>query len=241
MGSRQNYLRIVDPADNTLYDRKELIGAALDTIQLTATDGESIPVDEQLVWASGDQQIGVALSGQVQDGGSPVAERLVDTSMQLALEGATRPAWDAMHLPDATVGHHALSVTAGNKPAANLDVEVVAGADAIAPLDPAPSTVVVGSSQVVCFAARNNGRFVVGLDWTYTTDNGTLGNDLRNCVDAIPAHAGAVNIQATAGGAHTTGTLTAGASARIVDGHAPYAPTRAPLRPTAGDRAAIAQ
>jgi hypothetical protein len=51
-GSRTNYLRILD-TDGLLMDRKELTGAALDRVELTPTDFESIPNGTQLAFAPG--------------------------------------------------------------------------------------------------------------------------------------------------------------------------------------------
>ena len=125
-GSRTNYLRIVDPATEELYDRYELAGAALSTMRLVGTELERLPTARpEIVWATGDQEIGIALVGQVQVGNSPQLQRLVDTSMELALAGSTRTGWDTLRVANGVAGVHTLTITAGDKPAATLPVEFV--------------------------------------------------------------------------------------------------------------------
>src|SRR5689334_11765192 len=118
-GSRSNYLRILD-SDGLLMDRKELTGAALDTIGLVPADFESVPADKLLAFAPGEREFGVALFGSVQTSSGPRNERLIDTSMQLSLAGSQRKSWDTLAV-NATLGTTTVSVTAGDKPAANID------------------------------------------------------------------------------------------------------------------------
>jgi hypothetical protein len=243
VGSRSNYLRILD-SDGLLMDRKELTGAALDTIELWPDDFESIPADRQLAFASGKRTIGIALFGDVQTSSGPRSERLVDTSMELALAGAQRTAWDTLEV-DAAVGTYPLAVTAGDKPTATLDFVVVDHADSIAPLANAPTTIAPNSSTSVCFEALAAGRYVVGLTWTYVVD-GTMtviqgdGTLLRNCISvSTQKTSGTVTIQASAGGRSTTLALAVGAMAR----EQPTAPLRmreaSHAITTAGDRASM--
>jgi len=243
-GSRSNYLRILD-VDGLLMDRKELTGAALDTIELVSGDFESIPAGMQLAFNTGKRTVGVALRGQVQHSSGPVSERIVDTSMSLDLAGATKTAWDTLEVASATVGTTPLSVTAGDKPAATIDFVVVDHADAVTPTQPAPSTIPPSGSASVCFQATTSGRYIVGLTWTFTVDgvvktqgDGTL---TRNCVSVTTTKTtGTVNIQASAGGQSTAMALTVG-TARTMPPEGTYAPLRtvAPAVPTAGDRAAM--
>ena len=184
-GSRTNYLRIIDE-DGLLMDRKQLTGAALDRIELVSEDFESVPADRQLAFAPGSRTIGVALYGDVQGSGGPTSERLVDTSMDLALAGAERRAWDTLSI-DAAVGTYPLAVTAGDKPTATLDFVVVDQADSVTAIGPVPSTIAANESASICFEAVAAGRYIAGLTWTYVIDGTEMevkGDDalLRNCV-----------------------------------------------------------
>jgi hypothetical protein len=167
--SRSNYLRILDASDGTLFDRKELTGAAVDAIALVATDWEVIPDGAQLAWAAGDQRIGVALTGAVQEASGPAEERIVDTSMQLALDGAEQSAWDELHLPAAAAGTYTIRVTAGDRPAASVPLVVVDHADAVAAMSP-PAGIAPNGETEVCFEATSGGRYVVGMAWSYVVD-----------------------------------------------------------------------
>ena len=188
-GSRTNYLRILDADDGTLFDRKQLTGAALKTIQVVTADFERVPVGKNLAWGTGLQHIGVALYGDVQTGSGPESQRLVDTSMALTLAGSERVAWDIVRIPNATVGTATLQVTAGDKPAANVDVVIADHADSLAAIAP-PLSIPPNGSQEVCFMAQAQGRYLAGLVWMYDVDgttvtkgNGT--NDVtRNCIVA---------------------------------------------------------
>lgn len=235
-GSRTNYLRVLDASDGRLFDRKQLTGAAIDTIELVATDGETVPAGQPLAWATGDQQLGVALYGQVQESSGPTSERLVDTSMQLVLPGAEHVAWDTLHLPGASAGSYAISVTAGDRPAASIELVVVDHADAVAAISPAPTTAVTNGTTQVCFAATAATRFVVGFAWAFVVDGtAQAGDPLEpNCVlVSTKKTSGTLDVAATAGGRSATVTLTVSATAT----RPPTTPR--PQRATAGDRAAM--
>ncbi len=221
MGSRKNYLRIVEPQLEELYDRYELTGAAISQIDLMGTDLETLPPGEpDIVWATGEQEIAVALLGEVQTGTGVRLERLVDTSMQLAMAATDRRAWDTLRLPNATVGNYALTVTAGDKPAATLAVEIVAGADSMVLLGTASPSVPANRSTSICFAAMNGQRYVYGLTWTFVVDGQTEvhdKNDLnRNCVSvsASGMTSGTIPVTATAGGRSASTTVAVAQTAR---------------------------
>lgn len=243
--SRSNYLRITDPATGELYDRYMLTGAALKSMRLVGTSFEVTPTNRpDLVFATGEQEIGVALVGDVQESGGTTPERIVDTSMILDLPGSTRTSWDSIKIPSATVGTYPLVVTAGDKPAATMPIEVVAGADAIAPLDAQP-TVPANSSASVCFEATSNGRYIYGLTWTFVTNGVTTvnGRDTlsRNCISVSSAGktSGSIPVTASAGGKTVAINVLVGAAALSTT---PITPTSAGTSrnvPTAGDRAAM--
>ncbi len=240
-GSRTHYLRIVDPATGELYDRKELAGAAISRIALVGAGYETLPDgDPEIVWAPGNQTIGVALYGEVQRGNRPQEERLVDNSMSIVLAGGLRSAWDAIRLPTATAGTSTLTVTAGDKPAASLTLEIVSAPTEITVIGGASRTVAPGATEMICFAGMHGQRYVYGLDWTFVVDgqattqqHGTLGS---NCIGVTTTKtSGTVAVQATAGGQSTSLSVAVlGTSTRTVT------PARAQLRTehTAGDRAA---
>ncbi|HEY5950605.1 MAG TPA: hypothetical protein VIV40_34170 [Kofleriaceae bacterium] len=247
-GSRSNYLRILD-SDGLLMDRKELTGAALKLVELVPADYESVPANTDLAFAAGTREFGVALYGDVQTSSGPTSQRLIDTSMQLALAGSTRKAWDMLQLT-ATVGTSTLAVTAGDKPTANLDIVVVDHADSVSLISPAPATIAPNTSESVCFQALASGRYIAGLTWTYVIDgaspivkgDGTL---TRNCISvSTQKTSGTVSVQASAGGQTTAMALTVGAMARESKLTSPAAaePTTRALShavTTAGDRAAM--
>jgi hypothetical protein len=234
-GSFTNYLRILDKADGTLFDRKQLTGAALDTVDLLPLNLERVPAHAQLAFAPGDFDIAIGLFGQVQESGGPAEERIVDSSMTLVLAGATKTAWDTLHNTGATPGTRTLTVTAGDKPALSIDVVVVATADQVAPLD-APQKLVTGVAADVCFTATSGTRTVVGLPWTFTVDgvSEAAATFAPNCITVTTQKtSGTVSINGAAGGQMATLVLNVGAMAREQVRPLRVHPT------TAGERAAM--
>jgi hypothetical protein len=244
-GSRSNYLRILDE-DGLLMDRKELTGAALDRIELVPEDFESVPADREIAFAPGPRTIGIALYGDVQTSSGPQSERLIDTSMELALAGAERDRWDTLKV-DAAVGTYPLDITAGDKPTATLDFVVVDHADSVAAIEPVPSTIATNGSASVCFEAVAGDRYVAGLTWTYVIDGTETqtkgdGSLTRNCVSVTTQKtSGTVSVEASAGGQTTAMALTVGAGARMAPGSASPRPMREVSHAitTAGDRASM--
>ncbi len=242
-GSRSNYLRILD-GDGLLMDRYELTGAALTRMDLVAADFETIPEGTPIAFAPGERRLGVALYGDVQHSSGPVSERIVDTSMQLALAGAERTAWDTLKI-QATVGTYALDVTAGDKPMNTLDVVVVDHADTLAMLPEQPTTIMPNESKSVCFEAKTAGRHVIGLDWTFTIDGVVKVQDgdwvNRNCITVSTTKTtGTVAVEAAAGGQSAAMSLTVGAAPReqLDADVTPVRMQKLPrVIPTAGDRA----
>lgn len=243
--SRSNYLRITDPTTGELYDRYTLTGAALTSMRLVGTGFEVTPTDRpELVFATGNQEIGVALVGNVQESGGSTAERIVDTSMILDLPGATRTGWDSLRIANAVPGTYPLMVTAGDKPAASMPIEVVAGADAIASLDAQPM-VPADSSTRVCFQATSNGRYIYGLTWTFVANGATTvkgASELtRNCVSVSSAgkFSGSIPVSASAGGKSVSVNVLVGLSARRATDVTPTTSGVSRSVATEGDRAAM--
>jgi len=240
MGSRSNYLRILD-SDGLLMDRKQLTGAALTSMELVSVDFESIAADRLLAFNVGERDLGVALYGDVQHSSGPVAERLVDTSMHLTLAGATRRSWDRLSI-DFAPGTYPLSVTAGDKPAATLDVVVVDHADSLVLRAGEPTTIVPNQSRSFCFEALAGARYIVGLTWTFNVDGEieTHGDPSlsRNCISfSTTKTTGTISVQASAGGQSAT-VAVAVAQARAAGEPVPLKPVPSAI-PTAGDRAAL--
>jgi hypothetical protein len=228
-GSFSNYLRILDPSTNELFDRKQLTGAQIDSIAIVPETLDEIPQGMPIAFASGDAFVGIALSGQVQGSLGQGEERLVDTSLVATLDGSTRRAWDTLELPNAAAGTYTLSVTAGNQQqATQLPVAVVDGADSIVELDPTPT---IAPGDDVCFAALSDQRFVVGLAWTFEI-NGVATGGTANCVTSDQP-SGTMNITASAGGQTFSVATTVVQSAVHRASHLPQS------RPTAGERAAM--
>jgi hypothetical protein len=247
--SRKNYLRIVNPGSQELYDRYEIAGAAISDIQLIGTEAEVVPSGAELVWAPGDQRIGIALLGEVQDGSDNETQRIVDSSMALSLSGSERTHWDELRLPNATVGLHALTIEAGDIAPRNFDVEVVAGADAITVIGGAVPTVHPNGSTTVCFQARNANRYVYGLTWQFNVDGeastGGKQSAMRNCVrvEAEVGQSGSIPVSAAAGGRQINVDVEISqTAARVGDtGNVASEPAASAVLtrdvPTAGDRA----
>lgn len=235
-GSFSNYLRILDADDGTLFDRKTLTGASLDTVELLPMNLERVPAHAQLAFAAGDFDIAIGLYGQVQESGGPTEERIVDSTMTLDLAGSTQTAWDTLHNAGATPGTRTLTVTAGDKPALPIDVVVVSTADQIAPLD-APQSLTPNVASDVCFTATTQGRTIVGLTWNFNVDgvSTAAATFAPNCISLTTSRtSGTVSVTGAAGGQMATLTLNIGAMAR----EQPKAPVH--LRPTtAGERAAM--
>ena len=229
VASRSNYLRILDPTTNELFDRKMVDAAQIDSITLVPVTADTVPAGMPIAWATGRVDVGIALSGQVQESSGPSEERLVDTSMVATLDGATQRGWDALELANASAGTYALSVTAGNLAATSLGVDVVEAPDALAAIDPQPT---IEAGNDVCFAATNAGRFVAGLAWSFTI-NGVTTAGTGNCVDTDQQH-GSITVSASAGGKTATIEMT------IVQASAVHRASHTTQpRPTAGERAAM--
>jgi len=232
VAGRSNYLRITD-LDGALYDRKQLHGATLSEIRVLPTKSEQV-TSADVVFAPGGRDVTVALFGETSGG---AAMRTIDQSMELDFPGATRLSWDTLRLPALAVGRHPLAITVGDRPAASLDVEVVAAADDIV-AQPVELPLLAGRVTSVCFSARAAARHIVGLSWTFTTDNGTAERSvITNCAAVKPDRLGTLNLTASAGGKTMIVSLSvaAAATARTAAEAADQPPA---VLTTAGERAA---
>lgn len=229
LASGSSYLRITDTDGRTLFDRKLLDAGELSTIELVPSTFEHIPPNADLAWAPGTFDIGVALYGSV---GNQAPERLVDDTMTLDLPGATQTHWDTLHVVNAQPGTSTLMVTAGDKPAAPIDIVVTPNADSVMP-DEAPNAVVLNTVTDVCFIAVTGSRTLVGLPWTFTVDGsaGTTGVSPNCAAVKTTKTTGSVTIVANAGGKSATLSLPVGTMARMAPRQMRELPT------TAGERA----
>ena len=218
VASRQNYLRIVDPTTNELYDRRMVTGAAIASIGLLATTFENVPAGVDIAFATGKEKIGVALYGDVQDGSFTRTERLVDHSMVLSGAGGAQTAWDTLEIANAAVGTRPLAVTAGDRPTATIDLVFVDHADAVKPFPTNPTVVTPAAPQQLCFSALAGTRYIANLVWFFTVDGietaTTQGQLERNCVTVSTLNtSGTVAVTARAGGQTAQVTLTAASAA----------------------------
>lgn len=240
MGSRTNYLRISDASTGELFDRKELTGAAIESVSIVPNTTEIVPLGLDVAFAAGNVRLAVALSGAVQETSGPQQERLIDQSMQLVLAGSTQRAWDALEMSSATVGTYGLSVTAGNRPTANLDVVVVDHLDSLVADDSNETTLAPNESALICFDGIAGGRYVAGLTWHYLINNVDQASSVGNCVSVSALTAGPITIVGSADGISATTTITVGAARTRPSEHAAHSPRPRRITPTtAGDRAAL--
>ena len=230
-GNAKNYLRILDE-DGLLMDRKELEARELKSIEIVPTDYESVPAGTPIAFAPGPRKLGIALY-------SSLGQRLIDTSMQVQIDGV-RASWDTFNT-NTQLGTQTVVVTAGDKPAANIDLVVVDHADSVVAINPPPSMQPNGSTTV-CFQASSGNRYIAGLSWTFNVEGVEKtqgdGTTTRNCVSVSTTKtSGSVAISATAGGQSTSVSIPIGSSRSAT----PDVPMRtfATAVPTAGDRAAL--
>lgn len=199
----RNDLRIVDPESLTLHGHYALEAATVDQLALTGVDDERWPVEATgLVWAPGDQRIGIALVGQSSDG---QLARLVDLGMQIEAADATRTRWDELRFADASPGIHPLVVIAGDQPPRTVDLEVVSAPTELRVIGDASLVLPPGYQAFVCFAAMHGDRYVNGLTWTFVVDGEPRvhGADrlMRNCVGTTAVTpSSTIHIVASAGG-----------------------------------------
>jgi len=240
MGSRTNYLRISDASTGELFDRKELAGAAIDSFSIVPNTSEQVPFGLDIAFAAGDVKLGVALLGAVQEDSGPQEERLVDQSMQLVLAGSTQRAWDALEMSSAASGTYGLSVTAGNRPAANVDVIVVDHLDSLVADDSNETSITPNATSIVCFDGLAGGRYVAGLTWHFLINNVDHPSGLGNCIGVSAQTAGPITVVGSADGMSATTTITVGAARTLPSVKGPHAPRQTRITPTtAGDRAAL--
>jgi hypothetical protein len=237
VGPATNYLRILDPSNGELYDRKQLTAAAVDEVALLPGTYEQVPTGLTVVFAPGAQQVVVGLIGHTPQTGSAAAPtRLVDTSLQVAADGATRTAWDTLSFGSAAPSSSVLTVTAAGQQFA-LQLDFVAAPDTIELST--PSTVAEDTGPV-CFTAKSLGRYVGGLSWQFTVN----GESQPSWPSLLPANCTwiantpDVEIVASAGGLTTTAHITVTAAPQ------PDAAPRpslggAAVAATAGERAAL--
>jgi hypothetical protein len=192
-----NNLRIVDPISKELFGRVQVEAAEIGEIYLGSAQHTTIDNNNGVVYLAGHEQMIVSLNYD--------PYLVVDTSMVVTADGATRTAWDRIEYADLAPGPHEVTVTAADQEPVTLPFEVVAAADTIEPSP--PITFTAGSPSGLSFYARNAGRSVLGATWSFTTDNGTIeAAGCPNCVYITPATAGTMHVTATAAGATYTGT-----------------------------------
>ncbi len=194
-----NYVRITDPDDGSLFDRISVGAAAITRI---AVSGAQEPATDAVIAFTPQSQLAIELFDN--DG-----RHLIDETAMISGPAVTRGNhWDtARFVETVSLGNQPITVTAGDRPAATLDVNVVARAEQVAAITP-PDRLFVDESKVVCFRASAGTARVVGLPWTFTL-NGVASTDTftRNCTSVSLAQPGNATVIATAGGVSTTLTI----------------------------------
>lgn len=234
VGDGSDYLRITDPVSATLYDRKRLYGATVQSIELEPIEYEFR--GDATAWAFlPDATIAIALWGNVTEDGMTYRERLVDVRSTIDLPAEIqRVTWDSITVP-AVTGITTITVHAGSAAPVALDVNVVDGIDTIAAYS-VPDHLVVDGLASVCFLGLSGGAPVAGLTWVMQVDGVAASGLAPNCVLLQPKVAGTTTVVATAGGLQNTvhlDVLAAAAAKAVV----PPAPEPHARGTSAGERA----
>lgn len=220
------YLRIVDPADGTLYDRINVRAAELVDVALVSGTFEVTEPSTPIALVEGTRDVGIGLYS--------ATERLVDESLTIEGAGIERISWDTVQLATGALGTYPLTVTAAGKPPVTLDVEIVAAATHVTLLPShQASTYIEDELAVVCFGAYANVKQLMGLAWTFQLNGAVLpGSLFPNCAQFVPEVAGTYTIVAQAGGQSATAAVTVSPKAGSRRGH--------PVDMRAGERARAA-
>ena len=194
-----NYVRITDPDDGTLFDRISVGAAAIDRITVS---GAQEPTTDPVIAFTAQSKLAIELFDKDD-------RHLIDEAAMITGPAITRSnQWDtATFVESVPPGNQAITVAAGGKPAATLEVRVVARAEQVAAIAP-PNQLYANESAIVCFRASTGNARVVGLPWTFTI-NGVVATDTltRNCTSVGLAQPGTATVVATAGGVSTTLTI----------------------------------
>jgi hypothetical protein len=191
-----NYVRITDPDDGTLFDRISVGAAAISRITVS---GAQEPTTDPVIAFTAQSKLAIELFDKDD-------RHLIDEAAMISGPTITRSnQWDtATFVGSVPPGNQAITVTAGDKPAATLEVRVVARAEQVAAIAP-PTQLFANESAIVCFRASTGNARVVGLPWSFTI-NGVVANDTltRNCTSVGLDQPGTATVVATAGDVSTT-------------------------------------
>jgi hypothetical protein len=197
-----NELRIVDPGNGTLYDRRMYTASPVASIAIEPINSE-LTATLQIAYASGTTLLGILLrdaSGQ----------RMYDTSLQLA--GGAHWHWDVAEINE-PAGSYTLGVTSGGTTTA-FPIAVADHADTIVAIAPPASVPVGGYAVEVCFGAQLGTASVIGFAWSFLVDGKAQDGEIRTpdcvAVGTLKGAGATISVQATAGGATTTLTLPVG-------------------------------
>jgi hypothetical protein len=197
-----NELRIVDPDDGTLYDRRMYTASPVASIEIEP-DNSELTATSQIAYASGTTHFGIRLrdaSGQ----------RMYDTSLQLA--GGAHWHWDVAEITE-PAGSYTLGVTSGGT-TQTFPITVADHADSIVAIAPPASVPAGGYAVAVCFGAQLGTASVVGFAWSFLVDGKAQAGQITtpDCVDVgtLKGAGATISVQATAGGATTTLSLPVG-------------------------------
>jgi hypothetical protein len=196
-------LRITDPEDGALFARRRVQSAPVIDVAVSTelSRGETAAV-RPIAFVVGTQRIGVALKGEL--------HRVIDTSMKLALDGATQTSWDTLTASISTPGVRTLTVTRGTEAPRTFEVPFVDHADYLALFYEAPTTYGSrGDTELYCFYPVFDGHYVVARasDWSFSADTGMIKDlsfSLPGCVEVTPSELGVLHLTATALGVTKT-------------------------------------
>ena len=176
LGAGSGDLAILNPPDRAPYGDDTLTSEPIFAAAFVPAGREMVPPGMDLAFATSNELFVVALTDEA-------GERLIDDSMQLSLAGSDRVSWDAFEIPNSTPGSYPLVVTPGDGVAHDLDLEIVDHVDAIAVQPGTPDRIYANGEATICFTATAAGRYVVGVDWTFTTASARTGprTTARSC------------------------------------------------------------
>lgn len=202
-------MRIVDAEDGALFADRLVHGAPVVKVEvLTERSRHGTAADRPLAFAVGTHRIGVALLDADSDRGA--GRRAVDSSMKLALDGATQTAWDTLTAVIATPGVRTLTATTGAGAPMTFEIPFVDHADLLALFHEPPTFHGTrGDAELYCFYPVTDGHHVASstADWSFSVDTGTIRDlsiSVPGCVEVTPSQLGMLHLTATALGASRT-------------------------------------
>ncbi len=223
-----DYLRITDPADGTLYDRIRIESQPITQMTLGPTFVDALAGTRDattMLFAPGS-------SAYVRLHAAP-GYAVVDESMQISGSGVTQTRWDQVRLPNLAPGLHPITVVAGGQ-TRQIEITVVAGPDRLEK-SWGPDKLEVGAKNVICYGSFLGTRYV-HVPWSFSADNADVAPSyLEGCVQVTAHTVGTVVIHVRGAGLAIDHPV---ASVRAVRSKPAAMPDPSADLATAGERAA---